>query len=242
MDETRKFLDSLKQNGESFSQTQQTQETVEEAPETTEEETEEEKPQNRRERRLRERLQSEREAAIALAAKLEAITSAQELRQQPDRHMEAIERLYGTETPEAREATSILKTVLSSVKEEAKSEALRELRIERERERQEVAQAESQLERHIESLEDEYRVDITGQERTGFLKMLEKMSPKDEDGNITHYADPKAVWEVYQSSKKRDNTQAKSVASRSLATSTKSGSNVSDDVYAQFIRDNDLYF
>lgn len=186
-------------------------------------------PKNRRERRLAEKYQAEREANIAMAARLEAITEAQALRggEETADYLKTVERIYGTESPEAREATELLKASLQSLKEEARREAIEAIREERQVETRAVAEAEQTLDEMVEELEDEFGVDIEGSKThlAGFLNLLERMSPKDREGNIIQYADHYAVWEEYQDrlSRAAAANPAKGLAARSM---THSGSQV----------------
>jgi hypothetical protein len=53
--------------------------------------------------------------------------------------------------------------------------------------------------------------------------MMNKLSPKDENGNITAYADFGAAWDVLQSQKEKpDNSRNKEIASRGMAKSSPS--------------------
>lgn len=220
--------------------------TPEKEPETPEEPQEEPagdpEPRNRRERRLMEKLQSEREAAIALAAKLETITQSQKTRGEEAEFLTIAERIYGTQTPELREATELLKTALLGVKEEAKREALEAYQELYQKEQNAVKEAENRIESMLEELEDQYNVDLTdGPHRTEFLKLMEKMSPKDRDGNILEYADHEAVWEVYQSQIKKPVNPAKDMAARAMTQSgAASQSPLSNEVYDRWARENGL--
>jgi len=183
-------------------------------------------PRNRRERRLQAKLQAERETGIELAARLQALTEAQQSRTEaPEEYLKNIERIYGTESPETREATEILKQALLSVKEEAKREALAAYEEKSSAETKAVVEAEALLDEMVEEIEDEFNVDLTSKEaethRTNFYRLLEKMSPKDKEGNILYYADPIAVWEVYQErTAPKADTTARTLASRSMTTGT----------------------
>lgn len=203
-------------------------------------------PKNRRERRLAEKYQAEREANIAMAARLEAITEIQTERgSETADYLKAVERLYGTDSPEAREATEILKNTLLGLKEEARREAIEAIREERQIETRAVAEAEQTLDRMIEELEDEFGVDIEGskQHLTGFLNLLERMSPKDREGNIIQYADHYAVWEEYQDrlSRAAAANPAKGLAARSM---THSGaqveSNLTTDATERFLKEHGI--
>jgi hypothetical protein len=203
-------------------------------------------PKNRRERRLSSRLEAEREANIRLAARLEAIAEIKKDTEQDGAdQLSAIERIYGTDSPEAREATNILKQALLGIKEQAKREALAEIEKIREQESTAVKSAESTLDSMIEEIEDEFDVDLTSpqseQDRINFFKLLQRMSPKDRDGEIIGYADHYAVWEAYQARKQqpRDNT-AKNLASRGMSEGTPIKSETSDKAIESFLRANNI--
>lgn len=206
------------------------------------------KYKNRRERRLAEALEKERLAGIQMAAKLEAVTEAQKFRaeSEPAEYAKAIERIYGTDSPEGREATELLKKALEDVKAVAVKEATEQLREEQRKEREEVQKQEKVLDSMIEEIEDEFNIDLTStaseSQRKGFFKMLEKLSPKDDKGNITHYADPIAVWETYQAQRTRPaDNRAKELSSRSMTQSGASKeSKLSDDSATRFLRENGI--
>jgi len=173
-------------------------------------------PRNRRERRLIEKLQAEKEAGIALAARLEALSETQKVRSEESEFLTIAERIYGTQTPELREATELLKTALLGVKEEAKREVLEQVRSERVKEQEAVANAEKRLDEMVEQIEDEINAELTPAHRTEFFKLLEKMSPKDSSGNIVQYADHFAVWEIYQDKMKKPANPAKDISARAM--------------------------
>ncbi len=242
--EEKNFLDEFNQKQEdpfSHFNEEPTPETALEEP-VEEEIPSDPEPKNRRERRLMEKLQGEREAAIALAAKLDAITQSQAARTEQAQFLEVAERIYGTQTPELREATELLKTALLGAKDEAKREALAEWERLRQSEQQAVSSAEKRIDEMLENIEDERNIDLSNSpHRAGFLKLLEKMSPKDKDGNITDYADHYAVWEIYESQIKKPVNPAKEVAARTMTQGTASGnSNLSNDVHERWLRENGI--
>lgn len=177
-----------------------------------------EEARNRRERRLQAKLQAERESAIALAARLEVLTEAQKFsRENTPEVDETIARIYGTNTPEAAEATALLQKALLNVKAAAKEEALEAWRAEQSKEREAIANEEKSLDAMVEDIEDETGKTLDAQTKKGFFALLEKLSPKDHDGNVTAYADHHAVWDEYQSRKTPPSTRAKDLASRAMA-------------------------
>lgn len=213
-------------------------------PEKGEEKTEEEElPEdlkNRHLRRLEKKLQMERESGIALAARLETLSEAQRFRQEmPEgEYLKTVERIYGTNSPEAIEATELLKQSLRDVKNAARDEALETFREEQRRERGAVQQEEQNLDGMIEELEDEYRTAMNENTKRGFFQLLEKMSPKDREGNIIAYADHHAVWEELQTKKQSTNTRAKDLASRSMVqTGASPSSGVEVDANERYLKE-----
>lgn len=245
--ETQQFLDEFnKTNDDPFSFLETPPEKVEEPekePETPENDVPE--PRNRRERRLMEKLQAEREAAIALAAKLEAISESKKTRESEEAEFLSVaERIYGNQTPELREATELLKTALIGVKEEAKKEALAEYQRIRQEEQQAVSQAEKRIDSMLEEIEDEYNADFSSTaHRTEFLKLMERMSPKDSDGNIIEYADHHAVWDIYQERLNRSKVPnpAKDLAARAVTQSAGAkDTELNSEAHARWLKENGI--
>lgn len=199
-------------------------------------------PKNRRERRLVNKLQQERESSIFLAGKLEARKEAEKAVTEESDYLKSVERIYGTETPEAQLATDLLKKAFSGVREDAKREALAEIRQEREREAAEQQQAESELDGFVEEIEDTYGVTLSATQEKGFFQMLQKMSPKDNDGNVVNFADPHAVWEIYQDRiQKRTDNRAKDLSNRSMVQSgATKDSTLPDDATERYLKENGL--
>lgn len=198
---------------------------------------------NRRHKRLEAKLQAERDANIKMAARLEAVTEAQKFRQdaEPADYIKSVERIYGTNSPEAIEATELLKTALQGVEERATTRAL-ELYEERQRQRDEAIRNEEQvLDTMIEEIEDEFNVTFTPEMQKGFFRQLEKLSPKDSKGNILNYADHRAVWEEYSSRRQKPSNAAKDLSARSMTPSgAPTGSKLQDDVHIRFLKDHDI--
>jgi len=242
MNESQNFLEEFDQKKEDpFGYLEET--APEKAPvEPTEEVPSDPEPRNRRERRLMEKLQSEREAAIALAAKLDAITTSQHSRSEESQFLDAASRIYGDTTPELREATELLKSALSGVKEEAKREALAEWQSLQAKQQEAVSNAEKRIDSMLEEIEDNRNIDLSeGPHRTGFLKLLEKMSPKDSRGNVIEYADHAAVWDIYESQIKKPVNPAKEMAARAMTQGGATGqSNLTNEVQDRWARENGL--
>jgi len=199
---------------------------------------------NRRERRLAERLKAERESSIALAAKLEVLTNNRN--ETPDKdYLKSIERIYGTDSQEAQDATELLKNALRGVEERATENALAKFREEQAATQQATAKESKALDSMIEDIEDDYNVELSGPQgettRKAFFKLLERMSPKDSDGNVTQYADHRAVWETLKAQHPKQESRARDIATRSM---TQSGSpqesKLVDDAQTRYLRENGI--
>ena len=181
----------------------------------------EKEPKNRRERRLIKKLQEERESAMFMSGKLAALEETKSVINEERDYLKGVERIYGTESPEAIMAGDLLKKAIIGARDEAEQRAYERIKAERIQEQQELAKAESQLDGFIEEIEETYGVTITEAQERSYFQLLQKMSPKDRNGNVIEYADPHAVWEVFHErvkSKAPDNT-AKILSNRSMTQS-----------------------
>lgn len=198
---------------------------------------------NRAYRRLQAKYQAERESSIRLAERLQALEDAKAAtKDDAADYLKKVERIYGSDSPEASAATELLKTALMEVKETAKMEALEALRAEQAQAQQSVAKEEETLDAMIEEIEDENNVTLDDQTKKGFFQLLEKLSPKDREGNIVAFADHHAVWEELQARKQQaQGNRAKDLASRSMVKSgTGVESNLQEDVMTRYLKDNGL--
>lgn len=213
-----------------------------EKPEDIDPEEAEETEKNRRHRRLEEKLRAEREANIALNARLAQIAeSKNERTSETADYLKNIERVYGTQSPEAIEATNLLKSALEGVRKDSTAEALKIFREEQALEREAVKKEEAKLDSMIEEIEDKYDVSINEETQRGFFKYLARISPKDEDGNVKEYADHEAAWEDYSErlNSAKPVSKAKSLASRSMTQSGASGeSKLTEDSSTKWLKEN----
>ncbi len=241
--EQEKFLNDLNQpeNDDLMNRPLDLDATATEAGTTDETEPAEE-PKNRRERRLETKLQAERESAIALAARLEALTEAQKLREgQESKSFEKLaERIFGNQTPEAAEASQLLIESLREVHKTSKEEALAVYREERQREQADVAKETKQLDTMVEDIEDEYGVTMDEKTKEGFFTLLGKLSPKDANGEPVAWADHFEVYEQLQARRQaasQQTTRAKDIASRSMSRTGATGdTKLEDDSVKRFLQ------
>lgn len=192
---------------------------------------------NRRHRRLEEQLLKERESNIALNERIKVLA---EVRNQgtvstaTDVPAEWI-ALYG-DTPEARTAWSMQERLLQERTERVKQETIAEIQAQQQEAVQAQKEFESFIDSELESLEDEHNVDLTSnspaarKSRREFLELVQKVSPKDGNGNVTSYADFPSTFELYQSSKTgKTNDRQKELASKTMQTSAPQGNQQAED-------------
>lgn len=246
MNEQDQFLKDLEveESTDAFAHLEQETVVEEKKEDADDPELQPEEVKNRRHKRLEAKLQAEREANIALNARLATIAEAKQTASSPE-YLKAVEKIYGMDSPETAAATEIMKNVLQAVRDEAERGALEKFEAQRREEAEAQRKEEAVLDSMLEQIEDEHGVDLTSAKadtaRKGFLKLLERMSPKDSDGNILAYADPEAVWEIYKekSSKKPENP-AKALAARGMTHSGSGESTLQDDSTLRFLKENNL--
>lgn len=213
--------------------------------EPAKEEAEEEgfNPKNRRERRLLEQNQRLREEAIANAARLDEISKARKAGEgsETSELRKLIEPLYGTDTPEKIAATDLLEKAFARSKELAKEEYQRDYEERESKASEEAAKEDANVEDILDRASD-LGINIDNDtERIGFITLLEKLSPKDKDGNITEYADAEATAELYLDRKEKPSNRAKELASRSMTRSGQGGgSKLEADSNERWLKDNGI--
>lgn len=181
---------------------------------------------NRRHRRLEEQLQKERESNIALNERIKTLAevAASNRSSTSEEIPSEWKALYG-DTPESKTAWALQSSMFNNVKEQAKREALEEFDSKQSKAVQEQKQFESLIDSELEELEDEHNIDLTSdapaarKNRREFLELVHKVSPKDDSGNITDYADFGSTFELYKSMKTEKNPamdRQKELAGRSM--------------------------
>lgn len=204
----------------------------EEKPEEGESEEQKEVRLNRRERRLQAKLQAERESNIALNERLKTLAEVERTVKETAGEIDPrLIRVFGT-SDEAKEVARHFTEILAETKESAREEALKEIEQRQAAIQSEQKEYESFIDSQLEAIEDQYNVDITSdtpaarKARREFLEMVEQLSPKDQDGTITDYADFGSTFDIYQKTRteqKADNSRNKEIASKSMQRSGQNG-------------------
>ena len=202
---------------------------------------------NREARRAKKALQEEREANIALTARLQTMSEFQKFSEAtPDNVDEKLLQLYGNDE-KGKLAARITQDLLNKTREEASAQAIEALQGQQQEEQAEVAKSQRELDAMLEDIEDEFNVDLTSdtpaarKARQGFYAALEKVSPKNEEGMVKEYADPIATYEYYRSTQTQEPNRSKEIASRgNVSSGTSGGSTLEKNAMEQFLKNADI--
>ena len=202
-------------------------------------------PRNRRERRLMEKLEAERKSAMQLAERLEARSGAEHaLTEGEADYLKSIERIYGTDSPEAEMATNLLKQAITGARDDAEQRAYERWSREQQSETNAVIEAENELDEIMDNIMDTYDVDLTPEQEASYYMLMEHMSPKDRSGNVIGLADPHAVWEVFTertTSRSSSGDRARELAGRSMTNSGNAQpSSIDDDSQQRFLKEHGI--
>lgn len=200
---------------------------------------------NRRHRRLEEKLQQERDANIALTERIKVLSEQKESSRE-SRSAEVspdLVKVFG-DTDAGREIARIMEKREEDILSRAEERALERLMSAQGEEEKEVKRHEASIESKIEELEDRHGIDMSSgtraanHARSEYLSLVSSLSPKDDEGNITSYADFDSAFDVYQRTRdKPDASRNKELASRTMQ---KSGSvnpqRTADDAGKRWLR------
>lgn len=142
--------------------------------------------------------------------------------------MDSLTAAIGNDTPEKVSALNAFQKALTGLDKRASEKAIAHLEEIQSREVAADKEAEEELERGFDSIEEVYDVDITSNNaiarktRQEFVTFIEKIAPKDRNGDIVDYPDMASAWETFSELKKSTATpsRAKELASRSMARSS----------------------
>lgn len=134
--------------------------------------------------------------------------------------------LIGNDTPEKISVLTALKKALVTMDERSVRRAEEKIEEIRNRDSKAEKDALQELETAFETIEDTFDVDLTSQKATKirqeFVSFVEKIAPKNRDGEIIDYPDMNSAWETFSEIKKSTQTpsRAKELAARSMSRST----------------------
>jgi len=249
--EVDKFFEGLpsqdKKLADVFNEIKPTEEVVIEKKKEGDEESEGRK--NRRHRRLEEQLQRERGSNIALSERIKVLAEVRSgIKESTEGETPAEWIALLGDTPESHKAWKLQQDLLHKSTQQAKQEVLQEIENKSHQDRiefqEEQTKYEGLIDSELEALEDAYNIDLTSNTdsvtkiRKEFLELIQKVSPKDEEGNITNYADFGSTFELYQLAKVKEKSsisdKQKELASRSMQTSGQGGGSETQKVTSGF--------
>lgn len=138
--------------------------------------------------------------------------------------------VLGNDTPEKISALNALKESLEDMDNRGANRAREVLEEIQNREAQADQEAEEELETAFDNIEETFDVDFSKNPklRSEFATFVEKIAPKDQNGEITDYPDMTSAWETFDSIRNANKTpsKAKELASRSMARSSETQATV----------------
>ena len=214
------------------------------APEKEDESENEEVHKNRYTRRREKEAQRLRDEVIQLNERVKVLSEVGRFKEEVgDDELKKVEAIFGTDTPEKLAATNILKEALSGLSERTKQETLREIESRQGEDTEAQKEADSEVDDFLDRVEEDYDIDMSDENvRKGYITLMEKMSPKYDDGNIKEFADPDAVAETFLALQKRQgSSKARELASRSMTHSGESqSSRLPQNAIDRFMEENGL--
>lgn len=128
--------------------------------------------------------------------------------------------MYG-DNEDTRKAWGFQQKLLNDYGAKIKQETLESIKGEKTRLESEAKANEDFIDDSIENIEEKFGVTLTTKDRNEFLDLVQRLSPKDANGNIKEYADFHTAYEMFADKKNiPDKTVArqKTLASRSSST------------------------
>lgn len=135
-------------------------------------------------------------------------------------------RLIGNDTPEKLAMIREAKSRDERLLQQAEDRAYNRVSSEKQRELDAERKAEEELTNSIDDIEESFNVDLTSKDpvarkaRVDFLNFVEKIAPKNAQGEIVAYPDMLSAYETWNETKARPQpSRAKDLASRSMSRS-----------------------
>ena len=113
--------------------------------------------------------------------------------------IESFTAIIGNDTPEKVRALNDLQKALNGSSQKAAYLAEQKILEIKNREEEADRQAEEELENAFDEIEETYDVDLSKNHklRSEFVSFVEKIAPKNRDGEIVDYPDMNSAWETF---------------------------------------------
>jgi hypothetical protein len=137
-------------------------------------------------------------------------------------------QMYGDNT----DAIRLHQQLIAKSTKDAEDRAFQRFQESAAEEKRQRQKFESEVLEGLESIEDVYDVELTSDSprakktRSEFLGLIEKLSPKNADGDIIAYVDFDSAWNIYSSTRAKDTqktettTRAKEIAAQTMTKAT----------------------
>lgn len=116
-------------------------------------------------------------------------------------------------------------SILSREIEKAKEDLLKSIEQKEYSQKQRESEIENFIEESIESIEEDNNITLSKKDRQEFLDLVQRISPKNSDGDIVSFADFGTSFEIFKQIKSKSapsNSVNKALASRSASSNTSS--------------------
>ena len=207
-------------------------------------------PKNRQGRRKREKDEQRDSEIQQLNERVKVLSESEKFKEEVgDDYKKLLEPIFGTAgddgkyDPRRELATKNLIAAFDMMKESSKKEVLSALESRNAEESNAQREADNEVDEMLDNVESDHGLDMSDNNvRSGFITLMEKMSPKYSDGNIKEFADPDAVAEAYMALQKSGgSSRAKELASRGMTRSGESQpSNLQQDAIERYMKENGL--
>ncbi len=200
----------------------------EEVPAKDPVETKDDEPRkNRAHRRLEDKLKEKDDMLLALQNRVVELSTKKLDKNDTDPSEMPAEwvALYGS-SPEAEQAWKVQEKLLQKHTDIAEQRAVDRIKSEQQKVQDEQKSYESFIDSQFETLEDTYDVDLTSNApsarkmRNEFIELVQKLSPKDANGEITGYPDFESTFEIYKNNREKDKSSELQTRQKEISTRT----------------------
>lgn len=180
-------------------------------------------------RKWEERLTEKEREIIAREARIEERERARVAALENDPNVDPLlVQMYGDNT----DAIRLHQQLLAKSTKDAEDRAFQRYQESAAEEKRQRQKFESEVLEGLESIEDVYDVELTSDSprakktRSEFLGLIEKLSPKNTDGDIIAYVDFDSAWNIYSATRSKDaqktetTTRAKEIAAQTMTKAT----------------------
>lgn len=245
--EVEKFFDELPASESALASIEE-KPVVEQTPALEDSEDDPESPKNRRERRLVAKIERERAGSIAVTEKLrETTTELEKFKSAVSSGTDdRLKEIFGDDE-KGKLLTKHFSELFSESETRAYQKALNEIESRSTMEQQQEQAYGEEIDDEFDSIEDKYGVDLSSDSsksvklRNDFIDFMLAISPKDENGDISEYADFDAGFDAFSRTRVKAETRNKELAARTMTDShSPSSPSANDDATERWLNENGI--